>query len=523
MTNVLLSMSGVSKSFGATQALNEVSFEVRGGQVRALIGENGAGKSTLMKILSGVHRPDAGRLAVDGKPYAPVRPADAIAAGVAMIYQELNLAPHLSVEANILLGQERSRFGWVRAGDHRRIVREALARLSQPDLPLDMPVGRLPIAKQQLVEIARALASDARILVFDEPTSSLTEEDTEHLFAVIRDLRAAGLGIVYISHFLEEVTRIGDLFTVLRDGRSVAEGSLAEVTTTDLARWMVGREIDELFPKSPHTPGGPLLEIRGLSGRTSPQDVNLVLRRGEIFGLAGLVGAGRSELVRAVFGLNEVRSGEVRVVGVGPVGRSPRASIRRGLGLVSEDRKEEGLALPMSIADNLTLTNSRPYRRFGFLNLRRRDAAVRQWMNRIECKAVGPDQPIGQLSGGNQQKIAIARLLHQQADLLLLDEPTRGIDIGTKAQIYRLIGELAAQGKGIILVSSYLPELMNVCDRIGVMCRGRLREVRAARDWTEEQVMHCATGTAAAQADSSATPRSTAAGGPGARATETGG
>jgi ribose transport system ATP-binding protein len=499
----LLSMSGVSKSFGATRALAEVSFQVERGQVRALIGENGAGKSTLMKVLAGVYRPDAGQLIVEGIPYAPARPVDALRAGVAMIYQELNLAPHLTVEANILLGQERSRFGWLNKAEQRRIARAALGRLSQGGLPLDALVGRLPIAKQQLVEIARAIASDAKILVFDEPTSSLTEEDTAHLFAVIRDLRTAGMGIVYISHFLEEVTQVGDVFTVLRDGRSVAEGRLTDVTHADLAREMVGREIDELFPKLSHVRGAPLLEVRDLSGRTSPQGVNLTIHRGEIFGLAGLVGAGRSELVRAIFGLDEVRSGEVQVVDVGPVGRSPRASIERGLGLVSEDRKAEGLALPLSIADNLTLTRMRPYARFGFLNLARRRAAVRQWMSRIECKATGPEQPIVQLSGGNQQKIAIARLLHQEADLLLLDEPTRGIDIGTKAQIYRLVAELATQGKAIILVSSYLPELMNVCDRIGVMCRGRLREVREAKDWTEEEVMQCATGTATAAGDKS--------------------
>ncbi len=490
----LLTMSRVSKSFGATQALEDVSFTVERGEVRALIGENGAGKSTLVKILAGVHRPDAGHMTIDGQPYAPVRPADAIAAGVAMIHQELNLAPHLSVEANIMLGQERARAGWVRGGEHRRIAREALARLSQGDLPLDMPVGQLPMAKQQLVEIARAIALRARILVFDEPTSSLTEADTAHLFAVMRDLRASGMGIVYISHFLEEVSEIGDVFTVIRDGRSVAAGKLAEVTHADLTRWMVGREISELFPHSPHAIGEPLLELKGLSGRPMPRDVNLSICRGEIFGLAGLVGAGRSELIRTIFGLEPVRSGAVRVVGAGPVGRTPRESIRRGLGLVSEDRKTEGLALGLSIADNLTLSNFRPYERFGWLDLRRRHEAVRDWIARIQCKTAGPEQPIGELSGGNQQKIAIARLLHQQADILLLDEPTRGIDIGTKAEIYRLIGELAASGKAIILVSSYLPELMNVCDRIGVMCRGRLREVRPVREWTEEQVMHCATG-----------------------------
>jgi ribose transport system ATP-binding protein len=504
--SILLSMSGVSKSFGATRALVDVSFSVERGQVRALIGENGAGKSTLMKLLAGVHRPDAGQMMVSGQPYAPVRPVDAICSGVAMIYQELNLAPHLSVVDNVLLGQERSRLGWLRRAEQRAIAGRALARLSQSDLPLDTPVGRLPIAKQQLVEIARAIASDAKILVFDEPTSSLTEEDAGHLFAVIRDLKAAGMGIVYISHFLEEITQIGDVYTVLRDGRSVAEGRLADVTHADLARTMVGREIDELFPRIPHTRGAPLLEMRGLSGRTSPHHVSLTLHRGEILGLAGLVGAGRSELARLIFGLDEVRSGDVSVVDGGPVGHSPRASIERGLGLVSEDRKTEGLALELSIADNLTLTRMSLYSRSGFLNLSRRRNAAISWMNRIQCKAAGPDQSIGQLSGGNQQKIAIARLLHQGADVLLLDEPTRGIDIGTKAQIYRLIAELAAEGKAILLISSYLPELMNVCDRIGVMCRGRLREVRAASDWTEEQVMQCATGATIEDASRATSP-----------------
>ncbi|HKD36287.1 MAG TPA: sugar ABC transporter ATP-binding protein, partial [Pirellulales bacterium] len=296
--SALLSMSGVSKSFGATRALVEVSFSVDRSQVRALIGENGAGKSTLMKVLAGVHRPDAGQMTVGGQTYAPSRPVDAIRSGVAMIYQELNLAPHLSIVDNVLLGQERSRLGWLRRAGQRQLARQALARLSQGDLPLDTPVGRLPIAKQQLVEIARAIASDAKILVFDEPTSSLTEEDVGHLFAVIRDLKSAGMGIVYISHFLEEVTQIGDVYTVLRDGRSVDEGRLADVAHADLARAMVGREIDELFPRIPHQCGAPLLEVRGLSGRPSPRDVTLTLHRGEIFGLAGLVGAGRSELAR---------------------------------------------------------------------------------------------------------------------------------------------------------------------------------------------------------------------------------
>jgi ribose transport system ATP-binding protein len=374
-----------------------------------------------------------------------------------------------------------------------------LARLSRPDIPLGAPVGSLPIGVQQLIEIARALVSDARVLIFDEPTSSLTEEDTAHLFEVIRDLRDQGLGIVYISHFLEEVAQVCDVYTVLRDGRAVGHGELSRVSLDEMIHLMVGRELSELFPCVPHTAGEPILEIKGLCGAESPRDVDLTLHRGEIVGLAGLIGAGRSELVRRVFGLEEIVSGRVRVIRVGSregrrVGGAPGNSIRNGLGFVSEDRKEEGLALSMSIVDNLTMTRLAPYGRFGILNLRRRSEAAEEWMKRVKCKAAGANQVIDQLSGGNQQKIAIARLLHQQADVLLLDEPTRGVDVGTKAEIYRLIGELAAQGAGIILVSSYLPELLNVCDRIGVMCRGRLREIRSAADWTEDEIMHSATG-----------------------------
>jgi ribose transport system ATP-binding protein len=481
-------MSSIAKRFGATQALAGVSLEVQPGEVRALIGENGAGKSTLMKILSGVHRPDAGKMTLAGEPYAPRNPADALTRGVAMIYQELNLAPDLSVEANILLGQERSRFGWLRPREARTAARAALARLSRDEIPL----------AQQRVEIARALVGQARVIVFDEPTSSLTEEDTRRLFDVIRELRRGGLAVIYISHFLEEVAEISDTYTVLRDGQSVAAGKLAGTSLDTIVRAMVGRDLTEMFPHVPHTAGAPLLEVRDLSGCAAPRDVTLAVRRGEIVGLAGLVGAGRSELVRTIFGLAPVERGDVRVVvhsGWSPLAQSARQSIDRGVGLVSEDRKAEGLALELSIADNLTLSRLTPYRRGGLLRLGARRQATSHWIARMACRAAGPDQPIGQLSGGNQQKIAIARLLHQEADLLLLDEPTRGIDVGTKAEIYRLIGELAAAGKAIILVSSYLPELLGVADRIGVMCRGRLVDLRPTTAWTEEAIMHAATGS----------------------------
>lgn len=487
-------MSGVRKRFGGTQALSDVSLSVAAGEVHALIGENGAGKSTLMKVLAGIHAPDSGSMTLAGVAYAPNGPAAARSAGVAMIHQELSLAPHLSVEANILLGRELHRCGVVRASQHRQLAQRALARLGQANLPLQLPAGELPIAQQQLVEVARALVSDAKVIVFDEPTSSLTEDDTKKLFEVIRELRAAGLAIVYISHFLEEVAEVSDRYTVLRDGRLVAAGRLRETTLDDIVRAMVGRQLDELFPKLSHAPGDVILEVNGLSGRESPRGVDFELRAGEVFGLAGLVGAGRSELVRCLYGLEPVRSGRVRLVRHGDLHGAARDSIARGVGLVSEDRKSEGLAVGLSIADNLTLSRLSPFARFGWLNLRARERDVTGWMRRLECKAWGPRQPVEQLSGGNQQKVAIARLLHQRADVLLLDEPTRGIDIGAKAQIYRLLGELASAGKAIIMVSSYLPELLNVCDRIGVMCRGRLRAVRPAAQWDAESIMHCATG-----------------------------
>ena len=494
MDQPLLTMTGVTKRFGATLALSDVSLEVQPGRVRALIGENGAGKSTLMKVLAGVHAPDDGRMTFDGERYAPSGPATALAAGVAMIHQELNLAPHLSVAANIVLGQEPRRFGYLDIRTQDETARRALARLSQPDLPLDAPVGSLPIAVQQLVEIARAIASDARVVVFDEPTSVLGEEDSEHLFAVIRDLRDAGIGVVYISHFLEEVQALADDYTVLRDGRVVAAGLLADTSLDAIVRAMVGREIDELFPHVPHQVGEPLLRVTGLSGVESPVSASLDVHRGEIVGIAGLVGAGRTELVRCIYGLDRVRAGEVSVIDAGPVGRSPRRSIARRVGFVSEDRKDEGLAVDLSVADNLTMSRLAPYSRFGWLNLASRDRGVAHWLDRVNCKYQGPSHPVAELSGGNQQKVAIGRLLHQDADLLLLDEPTRGIDISAKAEIYRLIGQLAADGKAIVIVSSYLPELVNVCDRIGVMCRGRFREMRRTAYWTEDEIMHSATG-----------------------------
>jgi ribose transport system ATP-binding protein len=481
-------MSAISKRFGATRALNGVSLELRAGQVLALIGENGAGKSTLMNVLSGVYRPDHGSMELEGRAYAPSGPHAARRAGVATIYQELNLAPDLCVAENIMLGQESSRWGVIhRAAEHSE-VRRALDRLGHGDLPLDIPVRRLSVGMQQLVEIARALATRAKVLVLDEPTSSLARADAGRLFHTIARLRQEGVGVIYISHFLEEIRRVCDSYLVLRDGKPVVGGTLAETSEAQIVSTMVGRRIEELYPSVPHNLGDTLLSVVGLCGVAKPQGASFDLRRGEILGLAGLVGAGRTELLRTIFALDEVRSGRVRVSTVFP-GPTPKARIRSGLAYVSEDRKREGLALCRSIADNITYSRLSPYSRAGWLNLYRRQSAVVDWMQQLEIKATSSDSAVESLSGGNQQKVALARALHQRADVLLLDEPTRGIDLGTKAVIYRLVGELAAQGKAILFVSSYFQELLQVCDRIGVMSRGRLREIRPADAWTEESLL----------------------------------
>jgi ribose transport system ATP-binding protein len=491
-------MTGVHKRFGPTLALRGVDLALRPGEVHALVGENGAGKSTLMKILSGAMWPDAGTMALDGTSYTPSGPNAARRCGVAMIYQELTLAPHLSVEANVLLGLEESRFGFLRHGRNRQRVREALAVLRHGEIHPDTPIARLSTGGQQLVEIARALVTDVRLLVLDEPTSALTQEDASRLFDLVRRLRDRGVTVVYISHFLEEVRAVADRFTVLRDGRDVGGGAVGEFETNHIIELMVGRSLTEQFPRVPHEIGTPVLELRDLEGERLPRGANLTLHRGEILGLAGIVGAGRTELLRAVFGLDPVRRGEVIVRTVAGIGRGgPRRRIEQGLGLLSEDRKLEGLALERSIADNLTYSRLEPYTRFGWLNLRRRREAVVSWLKRLGVRCAGPDQTVGELSGGNQQKVALGRLLHQRADVLLLDEPTRGVDVGSKAEIYRLIGELAAQGKAILFVSSYLPELLGVCDTLAVMARGRLSPAQPATAWSPEQIM-----ARAAQAES---------------------
>ncbi len=489
-----LQMSGVQKSFGATRALKDVSFTVMPAEVHALIGENGAGKSTLMKILSGAYRADAGSLSIDGRRFDPENPHHARSCGIAMIYQELTLAPHLSVEENIVLGVEPSRFGWLNRRKRAAIARRALAELQADSIPLDSMVGELSVAQKQIVEIARALIGEPKVLIMDEPTSSLTQADTENLFAVINRLRQRGVSIIYISHFLEECQRIAQRYTVLRDGESVAGGVMAGAKLSDIIRAMVGRDLTEIYPGTVHPVGDALLVVRQISGATKPRSVTFTLRQGEILGIAGLVGAGRTEMLRTLFGLDRVQGGVVMLGGVDRTRTSPSRRLCEGIGLLSENRKEEGLMLNRSLADNLTITNYSPLSNAGFVSTRRQLECTRGWMAQLDVRARNAAQPIGELSGGNQQKIAIGRLLHHDARIFLLDEPTRGIDVGSKAQIYRLMGELAGQGKAVVFVSSYLPELLGVCDTIAVMCRGILGVVKPAAEWTEHSIIAAAVG-----------------------------
>jgi len=494
MTTPLLQMKDIRKRFGPTVALDQVGLEVHAGEVLALIGENGAGKSTLLKVLSGAHRSDAGEMLIAGELYRPRRPLDARNAGIAMIYQELNLAPDLSVEDNILLGHSGTVGGSLFRKKQRQRVLDVLQMVGLDSLDPTAIVGQQSVATQQLIEVSRALISNAKIILFDEPTSSLPQKDVAQLFKIIARLKEQKIGIIYISHFLEEVRTVADRYCVLRDGKGVGEGSIAEVSDAQIIALMVGRDVSDLYPTIPHQPGDTILCVKGVKGHATSPSIDFSIRTGEIFGLAGLVGSGRTELVRTLFGLDYLAAGSIEFDGQ-KIHGSVKARMNAGMGLLSEDRKHEGLAQELPIIENTTLGSLGRYTRFGLINLRAREKAAIDLMKTVEVKAHSEYQNVSELSGGNQQKVAIARILHQNAKLLIMDEPTKGIDVGTKSEIYRMMGELAAAGKTVLFISSYLPELLAVCDRIGVMARGGLKEIRDAADWSEDSIMSVATSS----------------------------
>lgn len=486
-------MDGICKNFGTTQALHNVSFELQEGEVHALIGENGAGKSTLVKILSGALRQEKGQMTLRGKSFSPASPLECRKSGISMIYQELNLAPHLTVEENILLGKEIKTGLFLNKKEMKKAAQDALRMINHPEIPLDTPIANLSVGIKQIVEIARALVDKAKILIMDEPTSCLSLEDSNQLFQIIRGLKEKGVSIIYISHFLEEVQKVADRFTVLRDGEKIESGNIHDVTSEKIIQLMIGRELTEMFPKILHEISGIALTLNQLQGKRMPFEIDLHLHKGEILGFAGLVGAGRTDVLRTIFGLDPVLKGEIKVAYVPSLKSTPWSRIKQGIGYLSEDRQKEGLALSLSIADNIALSHFDPYRSLGFLNLKKYRKSIDNFLQTLNIKSPGSDQPVLSLSGGNQQKVALARLLHQKADILLLDEPTRGIDVLSKTQIYEWIGELASFGKAVIFVSSYLPELLGVCDNIAVFHRGKLISLRSSDQWNAHSIMRAAT------------------------------
>ena len=486
-----LSMQGIAKAFPGVQALDDVSFEAEAGEIHALIGENGAGKSTLIKILGGAHTPDRGTVTIDGTPLPFGDPVGAMRAGVQVIYQELTLVPELTVAENIFLGREKGRF-WLERAEMERAAQRILNGLGAEVSARDKVAG-LSVAEQQLVEIARALSVDSKVIVLDEPTSTLPDPEVRRLFEVLRDLRDRGLAIIYISHRLEEIFELTDRISVLRDGKEAGHGATADVDRAQLIRWMVGRDLEEEFPpRAPH-PGPVILEANGIAAPGRFTDVSFDVREGEIVGLAGLVGSGRTSVGLSLVGALPYR-GELLLDGLPAKWRNPRGAIRAGLGYIPEDRKRAGIFPWLTTGDNITVSFLSNFSSFGVLSLgelRRKAESARQ---DFTVRSAGLGQRAGTLSGGNQQKLLLARYLLEPRRLLILDEPTRGIDVGAKAEIYRLMNRLTDQGLGIVMISSELPEILGMSDRVVVLREGRSVGTLTRDDATQERIMELATG-----------------------------
>jgi len=492
----LISVNKLSKSFPGVRALHEVQFELMAGEVHALMGENGAGKSTLMKILAGVYTRDSGDILYDGQSVAFASPREAQAAGVGIIHQELQLMNHLSVAQNIFIGREpRGRLGLFLDEDKLNAqAREILGRMHVPLDPRTV-VGSLTVASQQMVEIAKALSFDSRVLIMDEPTSALNDAEIAELFRIIRQLKARGVGIIYISHKMDELKQISDRVTVLRDGEYVATVSTADTSVQAIIGMMVGRTLADVAPyEGPRSEGEVALEVKHLNAGPLVRDVSFTLRKGEILGFAGLMGAGRTEVARAVFGADPVESGEVFVKGVKAPIRKPSDAVAHSIGYLSEDRKRFGLATGMDVESNIVMSN---LGKFLSMNLFLRRTQIRKtashFINLLAIRTPSATQQVRLLSGGNQQKIVIAKWLERDCDVLFFDEPTRGIDVGAKSEIYKLLRALADEGKAIVMISSELPEILRMSDRIVVMCEGRITGELSAGEATQERIMHLAT------------------------------
>lgn len=492
----ILEMKEIVKSFPGVKALKGVSLKLRRGEALGLVGENGAGKSTLIKTLGGVHAPDSGEILIDGEPVVLRTPSISQSQGIAIIYQEFNLAPNLTASENLFLGKESTRLGFIDQRSEQVKAKKLFARLGM-NIDPNARCGELTVAEQQTVEIARALAADARIIVMDEPTAALSKQEVDELLGIIRDLKKAGIAILYVSHRLEEVFAVTDRVVVLRDGETVAESDTSPVTQAQLIEWMVGRPLEDEFPKRSVSIGRTRLRVEGLSRGQEVRDVSFDLRVGEVLGLAGLVGSGRTETVRLLFGADPADTGVVELDGEPIDFSDPKQSIKQGICLLTEDRKAQGLILIHSACENFGLPNLDDFQRGVFLDQGAERDSFKRYIKSLQIKLANPSQKAGSLSGGNQQKVVLAKWLQRNADIFIFDEPTRGIDVGAKYEIYLLINQLVAEGKSVLLISSELPEVIGMCDRILVMKEGRIQgEVTDARSATQEEVLELALGAA---------------------------
>ena len=496
-TEPLLVLRKAAKRFGAVRALEDGSVTLYPGESHALLGENGAGKSTLVKILAGVHQADSGELLIEGQPVVLSGPAASKAAGISIIYQEPTLFPDLSVAENIFMGRQPQRRGRrIDRAAMNRAAAEVFARLGV-ELDPDRLARGLSVADQQIVEIAKALSLDAKVLVMDEPTAALTSVEVDRLFEVMRTLRAQGAAVLFISHRLEEVFASCQRVTIMRDGRFVSTAPIEEVTVDSIIRSMVGRDLDALFPKTDTTPGEVVLEVEHLNRAGVFEDINLTVRRGEIVALAGLVGAGRSEVARAVFGIDRRTSGTVRVAGRELPNGDPVAAMAAGVALVPEDRRQQGLVMDMGIDQNVALASLGRLRRFGLIGRGSESALALTWAERLQLKFGRMRNPVSTLSGGNQQKVVLGKWLARDPSLLIIDEPTRGIDVGTKAEVHRILDGLVSDGMAILMISSELPEVLGMADRVLVLHEGRITAELSRAEADEDSVMRAATGLAA--------------------------